>query len=402
MWFKLVNANFTTNLGTMSSLSNSWGITWSVSGGIVKTNCPGSVAKGGTLNATLTLNSGASLTSITSSSGTLTKTVSGTTVTVKVTGISANCTITVVATGGTVAPTNYTFTINPTPTSATVTLSATGYSTVSGTGSKSITVANGTKVSWSVSANGYTTRTGNWTANENKTMPVTLTATGGGGTLNEYIGYDELAQYVKFGNVQTDAVNDTSDVITVSKNGATGDLELAQTNADGKYTVCFLNLPLTVGSEVNLTATNYAGEMAPNAMIGIDSNISTFPVANTWKNQAGTAYIAASHIYMQPSSTTNKNSSYLERGTNRFVGCSPAIGCWSVTASTSDYTAFSEFTLKVLDVGFAIYKNGSLIATVNSSKSNTYIDNTTLPAYFMISCAASAGYKISIKSVKVA
>ena len=105
MWFKLVNANFTTNLGTMSSLSNSWGITWSVSGGIVKTSCPGSVTKGGTLNATLTLNSGASLTSITSSSGTLTKTVSGTTVTVKVTGISANCTITVVATGGSVPDT---------------------------------------------------------------------------------------------------------------------------------------------------------------------------------------------------------------------------------------------------------------------------------------------------------
>ena len=293
---------------------------------------------------------------------------------------------------------NYTFTIIPNPSDAIVKLTASGYSQ----SGNSITVASGTNVSWSVSADGYTTRTGYWTANENKTIPVTLTATGGGGTLNEYIGYDELAQYVKFGNVQTDAVNDTSDVITVSKNGATGDLELAQTNADGKYTVCFLNLPLTVGSEVTLTATNYAGEMAPNAMIGIDSNISTFPVANTWKNQAGTTYIAASHIYMQPSSTTNKNSSYLERGTNQFVGCSPAIGCWSVTASTSDYTAFSEFTLKVLDVGFAIYKNGSLIATVNSSKSNTYIDNTTLPAYFMISCAASAGYKISIKSVKVA
>ena len=188
MWFKLVNANFTTNLGTMSSLSNSWGVTWSVSGGIVKTSCPGSVTKGGTLNATLTLNSGASLTSITSSSGTLTKTVSGTTVTVKVTGISANCTITVVATGGSssgggaVTPTNYTFTINPTPTSATVTLSATGYSTVSGTGSKSITVANGTKVNWTVSASGYTTRTGNWTiSGGNKTESITLTASGGGG-----------------------------------------------------------------------------------------------------------------------------------------------------------------------------------------------------------------------------
>ena len=65
--------------------------------------------------------------------------------------------------GGSTTPTNYTFTLNPTPTSATVTLSATGYSTVSGTGSRSITVANGTTVNWSVSASGYTTRTGNWT-----------------------------------------------------------------------------------------------------------------------------------------------------------------------------------------------------------------------------------------------
>lgn len=72
-------------------------------------------------------------------------------------------------------PVNYTFTINPDPISATVTLSATGYSTVSGTGSKSITVANGTKVSWSVSADGYTTRTGNWTiSGGNKTENIVL------------------------------------------------------------------------------------------------------------------------------------------------------------------------------------------------------------------------------------
>lgn len=100
MWFKLASATFSTHLGSMTDLSNSWNIIWSVSGGIVKTSCPGSVTKGGTLNATLTLNNGASLTSITSSSGTVTKTVSGTTVNVTVTGISANCTITVVATGG--------------------------------------------------------------------------------------------------------------------------------------------------------------------------------------------------------------------------------------------------------------------------------------------------------------
>lgn len=86
-----------------------------------------------------------------------------------------------------VTPTNYTFTINPTPTSATVTLTATGYSTVSGTGNQSITVANGTTVSYSVSASGYTTQSGTWTANENKTLSITLVSSGGSGdgTLTE-------------------------------------------------------------------------------------------------------------------------------------------------------------------------------------------------------------------------
>ena len=81
-----------------------------------------------------------------------------------------------------VNPTNYVFTLNPIPTSATVTLTATGYSAVSGTGSKSITVANGTKVNWSVSASGYTARTGDWTiSGGNKTESITLTAASGGG-----------------------------------------------------------------------------------------------------------------------------------------------------------------------------------------------------------------------------
>ena len=90
-------------------------------------------------------------------------------------------------------PVNYTFTINPDPTSATVTLSATGYSTVSGTGSKSITVVNGTTVNWSVSADGYTTRTGTWIANgENKTESIVLIAAGNSGervTIAEKVDY---------------------------------------------------------------------------------------------------------------------------------------------------------------------------------------------------------------------
>jgi hypothetical protein len=112
--------------------------------------------------------------------------------------ITGNVTITVptksVGGGEPVIPTNYTFTINPDPTSATVTLSATGYSTVSGTGSKSITVANGTTVNWSVSASGYTTRTGTWTINGgNKTENIALAASGGGTVINYFnIDSDEI------------------------------------------------------------------------------------------------------------------------------------------------------------------------------------------------------------------
>ena len=79
-----------------------------------------------------------------------------------------------------VNPSSYTFTINPTPTSATVTLSATGYSTVSGTGNKSIAVANGTVVNWRVSNTGHVTQSGNHTVTSNYTLPITLTEESGG------------------------------------------------------------------------------------------------------------------------------------------------------------------------------------------------------------------------------
>jgi hypothetical protein len=111
-----------------------------------------------------------------------------------------------------VTPTNYTFTINPTPTSATVTLSATGYSTVSGTGSKSITVANGTTVNWSVSAEGYTEQNGTWTANgSNKTESITLTA--------------EDAEYVSY--IGSDAFTD----VGVRVQGAENNLGWTQTTS---------------------------------------------------------------------------------------------------------------------------------------------------------------------------
>ena len=185
MWFKLVNANFSANsLGKMSDLSNSWQVYLTYSGGISKVSGSGSVAKGGTWTGTFTLADGATFTSVTLSSGSASSpksSISGSTVTITVENVASDITLALVATGGSSsggsggATTNYTFTINPTPTSATVTLSATGYSIVSGTGSKSITVANGTKVNWSVSADGYTTRTGNWTINGgNKTENIVL------------------------------------------------------------------------------------------------------------------------------------------------------------------------------------------------------------------------------------
>lgn len=79
-----------------------------------------------------------------------------------------------------VNPTNYTFTINPTPTSATVTLSASGYTTVSGTGSKSITVANGTQVAYTVSKTGYITKTGTIKVSYTQSMGVSLVSESGG------------------------------------------------------------------------------------------------------------------------------------------------------------------------------------------------------------------------------
>lgn len=96
------------------------------------------------------------------------------------TPITSNITISVSATavsGGDpiipdepVTPTMYTFTINPTPTNSTVTLTASSY-TQSG---NSISVASGTTVSWTVSADGYYDKNGSETVTKDKTLNVRL------------------------------------------------------------------------------------------------------------------------------------------------------------------------------------------------------------------------------------
>jgi hypothetical protein len=76
-------------------------------------------------------------------------------------------------------PNNYTFTISPTPSTAIVTLTADGYEQ----SGNAIIVPNNTEVSYTVSATGYTTQTGTYTVTADYTMSITLTATvpGSGG-----------------------------------------------------------------------------------------------------------------------------------------------------------------------------------------------------------------------------
>lgn len=101
----LKSANFaSSNIGTLDS----WRVSYNLSGGISKLNCPGSVKKGSTLTATLTLADGAEFTSASVSSGTagtLTHSVSGTTVTITVPNVQSAITVSVVASGESTDPT---------------------------------------------------------------------------------------------------------------------------------------------------------------------------------------------------------------------------------------------------------------------------------------------------------
>lgn len=182
MIITLIGADFSkSNIGTLSS----WTVLCELGAGATYTG-PSSVEKNATFSATVTLNEGYEI-----SSAGITITMGGTALDKSYYSIVDNViTFTVESVTGSIVikvPTlntntgeedvipNYIFTITPDPISATVTLSATGYSTVSGTGNQSITVADGTEVNWSVSADGYTEQTGTWTANGSaETLPVTL------------------------------------------------------------------------------------------------------------------------------------------------------------------------------------------------------------------------------------
>ncbi len=176
MIITLIGADFSkSNIGTLSS----WIISRVLGDGATYAG-PLYVDKDAALNATVTLDEGYEI-----GSDGITITMGGTVLDESYYSIVDNViTFTIDSVTGSVVikvPTlntnvpNYTFTINPIPTDATVTLSATGYPDVSGTGSQSITVADGIIVNWSVSADGYAEQNGTWTANgidENKAVTL--------------------------------------------------------------------------------------------------------------------------------------------------------------------------------------------------------------------------------------
>lgn len=217
MIITIKSADFSTkNIGTLST----WTILTNLGSGATYSGNR-LVDKDGSLSATITIADGYELgsagvsvimgaTDVTSSAAT----VNGNIITISIATVTGNVTIKVptLITGGEEIP-NYAFTINPTPSNAIVTLTASGY-TQNG---NSITVPNGTTVSWSVSADGYTEQTGSWTANgENKTENVVLSATGGDVGTPYYFKDQANIGYLTGGEFVASPKSATTDYIDIS------------------------------------------------------------------------------------------------------------------------------------------------------------------------------------------
>lgn len=365
MWFKL-NTTFTTSLGKLSELTNSWPITRYLTNFTTDSNVL-NVEKNGAYEAVFDIGANCTV------DATPTVTMNGIAVsasqavwdasagrlTVKISSVTGPVVITASATknsssGGEpdtpATPTNYTFTINPTPTSATVTLSATGYSTVSGTGSKSITVANGTKVNWNVSASGYTTRTGDWTiSGGNKTENITLTATsGGGGSSALDLSTLSLAHC------------SSSKIGTGNKENLTYDqtAHTLKVNSTGWYKVSYFTTPIQVGTEIEYT-TNYSKSVTGN-FVGIyvqedlvdsvkETNGSFWPASSGFGMYAPGSYSEASPDYVV---IWDKNNSKIKTSDLKM----------------GDFLNGKTIKLKMLETGVEVYVDGEKITWGAGSK----------------------------------
>lgn len=398
MIITLKGANFSTNkIGTLSN----WTITPVIDSGTVYSGVR-SVKKGDPFSATLTLqenyaySNGVEVTM--GGDGTITKTENGNVTTISTTSTTGNITIKALtyntSTGGSdsgdvvdpetpVTPTNYTFTITPDPISATVTLSATGYSDVSGTGSKSITVANGTKVNWSVSASGYTTRTGNWTINGgNKTENITLTASGsgGGGTSDKLAG-----TWVFNNNTLTD------EELTAFGGYPAKDLGLSYS----AYTAYKVNFTIyKSGTEVN---AEYLIKSNNNVILGYDYNGSAVGFAtngslSSLDNRAITIHSKLSEVTggqmllnwlnsvatntTNPDSNPDSDPEQPEEGGT--VGADELAGTWYMN-ETIDATNFGG--TKGSSMGYpdvTLYKGYKVNYTAGSTQSELFLTHTSV------------------------
>lgn len=242
--------------------------------------------------------------------------------------------------GGTDTSTNYTFTINPTPTSATVTLTASGY-TQSG---NSITVANGTTVSWRVSASGYTTRTGNWTiSGGNKTENITLTATSGGGGGGSALDLSTLS----LAHCSSSKIG-TGNKENLTYNQTTHELKV---NSTGWYKVSYFTTPVQVGTEIEYT-TNYSKTVTGN-FVGIykqEDLVDGITEANGsfWPAPSGFGMYA-------PGSYTETSPDYVviwDRSNQKIKTSDLKMG---------DFLNGKTIKLKMLETGVEVYVDGEKI-----------------------------------------
>lgn len=224
-----------------------------------------------------------------------------------------------VETGGGEDDSTYTFTINPTPSTATVILTASGY-TQSG---NSITVPNGTTVSWSVSASGYTTQTGTWIVNgSNKTENIILVASGGESG-NEYNSADMwVSQTISStGVVSTSSITQSNIMAksrfvgsaTITATGEAMQMALVTYNDDGSFKSRGTWDSLASGSSKTYTDSNpfnvVIATKATNTSYTVEEMVAMLDIVGTSEESLwdGTVYSDSPSYWVRQSMDSNGN-----------------------------------------------------------------------------------------------
>lgn len=190
---------------------------------------------------------------------------------------------------------------------------------------------------------------------------------------------------------------ETSPDSVIAPDGVTENADSIQIAPSKPWDRCyFSNIPLTPGSEVEITITP-SSNSNPNYCIGFESDISTGSWASkNWKADTTGITIPESHLWVMTKADKNDDNklAYLQRLTGKFQNATPAA-----VTSTLEGTD-GRYTLKVLSNGFEAYKNGVKVYTMTSEESNPYLTHTATPVYFCFATATLLGIKIH--SIKVA